>query len=165
MRLIITILVLGVLWANPSFAQTEGNLLRGAKTLYVAMDLFHTGKGQCSINREDIVSAYKFPFSNSNIVLPDTPVGSDLVLSININSMGVDQGGTLVGCAFSVDFKVTSSIVYAIPFNRKQWTFSAILFEVGSIHTSSVSGFRKDIRDTIEQYAKEFITDYNLDNK
>ncbi len=165
MRLITAILVLGVLWASPSFAQTPRNLLRGAKTLYVVLDITSTGEDKCSIKEDDIVSAYKFPFSNSNIVLSDKLVGSDLMLYINAGSMDAHIGGLVVGCAFHISFEVNSFIVDEVPFNGKQNAFLAALYTDSSMHISNVSEFRNDVRDAIEEKSKKFITAYNLDNK
>ena len=165
MRTIIAILVLGFLWASPSFAQTKGNLLRGAKTLYVIIDIAPEKKSKCSINEKDIVSAYKFPFSNSKIVLSENPVGPDLTLYINVNSLEIDVGSRLVGCAFHILFRVTSYIVDTIPFNIKQWSFDANLYSDDNLNISSVSDFRNSVRKIIEEKAKNFITAYNLDNK
>ena len=169
MRLIIAILVLAFLWASPSFAQTEGNILRGAKTIYVSVLISPERGMKCSIKQEDIVSAYKFPFSNSNIVLHDNIFGSDLVLYLNIILMEVrqgQQGQTVIGCAFYVNFSVESYVIIrALPFNEKRSPFTSKIYEEDSIHTSTVSGFRKAIRDSIEEKSKKFITAYNLDNK
>lgn len=165
MRAIIAILVLGFLWVSPAFARTPGNVLPGAKTLHVVIDLSATSKDRCSIKREDIVSAYKFPFSNSNIVLSDTIVGSDLILYIIIGSTDIRQGKRLIGCAFNIDFIVKTFMLGALPFNGKRWGFFAELFDNSSIHNSSASGFRNYIRGIIEEKSKNFITAYNLDNK
>ena len=165
MRAIIAILVLVFLWPSLSFAQTKGNLLRGAKTLFVSMDLNPIDKGKCAIKREDIVSAYKFPFSNSNIVLSDKLAGSDLWLYINISSVESQVGERVKGCAFHIKFVVYSYIMDKIPFNKKQTPFLSYLYTSSSLQISNVSEFRSFIREEIEEKSKKFITAYNLDNK
>ncbi len=161
MRIVFGFLVaMALLNAGSALAQENEKLMEGAKTY----GLFPSTNehNDCPYSTADIVRAVNYPISSSKL---KEGKGADIYITIRVSLLPIRAGTTLIGCAYHLDFEATDGIFANIDYNQKSSYFEALLYSRDMIGVTAMETYIKDINDEIEDYTKEFLTQYNNDNK
>jgi hypothetical protein len=161
MRLILGFIVAVLLLnASSAMAEYDKKQLSGATTYTLFPG--SQDKKRCPFSEDDIKRAFNYPISSSK--LKESEYG-DLYVNISIQTMEVLMGGEIVGCVAYIDFEAIASLITNIVYNNKRAFFKSELYSDKTMLISGKSGMNKMISESIEEFTKEFITQYNLDNK
>lgn len=151
--------------ASDGIAQTKNNVLKNAKVARLNVDIQNDARGPvCNIQKQDLTSAYRFPFSNSALKFVDEDK-FDIWIDMRVVVIALKTGKELWTCIANIEFKAISTQLHELKFNKTAHPFDALLYQVERIRTAAPKDFRKFVNKGIADLSKEFIIDYNLDNK
>jgi hypothetical protein len=147
-------------------AQTEDNLLRGLIELNLVVEKLPGGAAPCGITEEMIRTAVRYPLSSTKIRLHLTHDFTAPRPALYINILTVHQANE---CTSVVHIEVSNFQKVTLYFSGADKSAakmaSVILWKATRLLGSNPTRHRRQVPETIEAELKNFITDWNLDNK
>jgi hypothetical protein len=141
-------------------AQTIGHALRGLAKINVLVEDLGDEDIKCGLTEDLIRDAVLYPTSSAKIQVANELVSESLYVN------------TLSFFSEAAQFCVTTIVMEARSFEEEMLTSSRrkvrseiVLWRDGRLASSNRSGHARLVAEGIEQLAKKFVTDWNLDNK
>src|SRR5262249_13028668 len=141
-------------------AQTIGHALRGLSRISIMVErVDHDGKA-CGLTEDVIRNAVLYPLSSAIQVL-NAPYTTLYVNTSSYFSPEIPDGF----CVTHIHMQAFSHQEVTLDFSgRKVWE-PIELWSLGAIVSSYLSNHRRRVAEYIEELAKKFVTDWNLDNQ
>jgi hypothetical protein len=147
---------------NCGAAQTLGHKLRHAKDVFVLIEDLPPDTIQCNVDKTTIRSAIDYPFSDAHFTLNTMDTTKNVVFYVRINSLYFPNVDSCVSNIF-----IEASISQTVNLESTGITLDAAqikLWHAGSIISSIRQYHREQMSASVEGFAKQFVTDWNLDN-
>jgi hypothetical protein len=148
-----------LLMCNQGHAQTPNQLLRGLSEVKLLIEELSPGAKPCGLKEEAIRAAALYPLSSTKIVLKP---GAYVTLYIYIITI---HQNTNRRCLSNVRVEVWTSQKVTLQFSGDTKFAIVDLWHSDYVVSSYWSDHEKQLSDIIEKEVKNFITDWNLDNK
>jgi KTSC domain len=148
---------------GPCLAQTNGSALRGSNPVTILVEELNKDSIACDISEGLIYRTIKYPFSAAKFTLVNLRSKVDaVVFYVNVATLYLDESDYCVSnISVSAEYDQTTQL----EFSGRGVFSKLILWEKGKLIGSGRSHHEQQISQAIEAYAKEFVADWNLDNK
>ena len=158
-RKLVVLVIAGLLLAGQAQAQTRGNQLSGINEISLLIeDLDDTAK-DCRITQDLVRDAFMYPVSSARFVVKEQ---ADPRMYLNITTLTANQRQLCIS-NLRMEFGLYE---YVTPRASGRRIFALIeLWGKGYMRSSTLSDHGRTVREAIERGTKQFITDWNLDNK
>jgi len=135
-------------------------ILRGLWRIELVIENLGQDSKACGITEDSVRAAFTYPASFSSLQIAKDPESPYAYINVNT----IRPSGTQF-CFSSVEMRIVAPQQIELEFSGRQALSEVVLWRVGSILTSSANRHERQVTETIEGYAKKFISDWNLDNK
>jgi hypothetical protein len=159
MRSVITI-VLVLAMTGLSQSQTDNHLLKGANDFKLIIDVTGNDASKaCGVTHDIVRYEIMYPASSARFRLPaDRTTSLRLVVALHtLNPPGF--------CFTNITMNAYAAEWVAILETDYVGPADVVLWSRWSVHSSSPSNHRSQVKAAIEEGMKKFVTDWNLDNK
>lgn len=144
-------------------AQTiEQHILRGLTKVHVLIEYLDDDAIKCALTRDLMRNAVLYPVSSAKIQVITPPANASTVLYVDTDSLFLKPSQS---CVTSVQMKVISFQSVTLDFSPRKLVYEISLWEKRTLRFSSQSEHARHVAEGIEGLAKQFIADWNLDNK
>lgn len=151
------------LTVRPCLSQTDEKLLKGAHSVGILVEELHQDAIDCNLSRGLIEKAAKYPFSSARFKLVEPLAEADhITFYIAVNTLYFPN---VDGCVSALSLSAYYYQNIKLEFSDRHAFVKVILWGEGKIISSQRLDHEQLISQSIENFAKEFVTAWNLDNK
>lgn len=154
---------------GPSAAQTDDNLLRGFSKIKLLVESLDSNSTTCGLTRDIIRNAVRYPASSAKFQLtePDTKLQikgprTDGTLYINVLSLFFKSTGLYVSRILVEAYSIQT---LTLNFLHREAIVQVMLWDQHSMVSTDRAEHAHHVTEAIEELVKQFVTDWNLDNK
>ena len=162
MRFAIAIAV-ALLAAFPAFAQSDDDLLKGARS-YQAV-YFINARGNCEYKEEDARKAFTEAIKGAPLKQVNNPA-NDLFVWITVTVLDVSDRPDALSCVYDLSFDVkTNYYRITLAYNGKTISADAPVFQEGTIGYLQQGDLAKKLDARIRTYTGQFLKKFYFDNR
>jgi len=159
------VLLFAILSQFDSAAMASDGTLTGLKKITILVEDLDNDSRQCGVEESGIKSAFMYPISQSRIeFIKPEPVNSEKVAIFYVQ-IGTLRLSRTNGCVSSLLTEVLTFQRVNLEVTQRSVTTRVVLLHQSSLFTGPRDSHGKAIREAIEDHAKQFITQWNLDNR
>jgi hypothetical protein len=145
--------------SSPCEAQTFNNALRGVSQWQILVENVDSNSQSCGITKDKIRNAALYPRSSAKFEIVDDAASA---ISISVSTLAPSS----THLCFTV-IRLTAQAVQSVRLDVSDMdaTVLIILWEKSSILSTVRDEHSRHVTESIEDLAKKFVIDWNLDNK
>ena len=159
------LLLFMVLLPSVGQGQTSYKILKGIQGIKLVIEPPEKEGTDCGITEQGIRQAVMFPASSTNLNFLELGSGASLRSGAPYYYVNVTTAKSEYVCASSVGINVYYIKAVKLPNYPRVVVAKVVLWEKGFVTFAHPTQHGKQIRDVIEDLTKEFLIDWNLDNK
>jgi hypothetical protein len=159
MRRIIYVITCLMSLSLHSEAQTHGNALRGLVKIQILIEDLNNSSLECGLTEALIRNAVLYPISAASIVVTEF---APVALYVNANSL---FPGSEQICVTNIYMRAETMQNVILDYSGRTVFSNVELWSDGMILFTDRAYHARHVAETVEDLAKKFVTDWNLDNK